>query len=930
MRISICLALVITVIPSALVADVPSFDRWRASTPSGDYPSRDDYLRVLSRWPRYAESDWHEVRGDPTMAYYGPGDSGWGMMCHASAMFCYALLATDPGYQRWENGPARENLIWRVNQGIEFMTRCHASGDIDCTDGQRWSSARTKWHSATWAENMGAAADLAWAHLTPGNRERVRRVLTWEAGRLGEEVIPSGDFADTKAESNAWNASVVARAAVMFPDDERAPEWRENAIAWAMNTLSVPQDAQDHTRIDGRRVSDWVSTVNVHETYASENHGYYHVCYMWWPMWCLASAHYSYASHGEDTPGGMYHHWRDLFGVLKRDYLADGRFGYVGGKDWPRYIYGLTAAVPAYVVLADELGEPAARNMEREAFRRYEWEQLHNGDGSFVGKRLAGLKAAGTSGYQAYCRYEADEAVMLGLAYALHKLKPASEPLGPAAFRDALRGGFECPEAEIVFRHGDDRFVGWATKTRTGRPQAVIGVPGDSTLPEWQQNLCGSFAIEGMKASPTITSRAQGLIDGGLFGMATLEWGLSAPPPRTATRWLEVVDDNVATKTIAQPKHPIFTTPHRIDSLAGLVDADSISAASPDWTVLATNDRGGPSIVESVVGKGRIVVCMNTCDSDFVAGRATGHLFENLITYANGPLGHLPQQTVTRGALDALGVDYSPIGKLDSTDLSQYGSILVDRGSSPDMRSNGWRLVDYAEQGGTVIRFCIQDTEWSEDQLSGERRVGAITHRVGVVALPDGRTTLLRESARANTDVTVAATNGLQWNIGNDIFNGNARTLRSDGGPMVIPGVGGEAQALPITGNWLNVDGQIGLAVDGEPIRLIDRPNRTAPYQSYCYETVALGSVGRRDVAAGESVLDHVTAFVTRASTSATRRLAMQVERVPMPGTDIAVAEVTSPLKRRYIVGWNFGEGGREVAPLGRIEPRSAVVLRSD
>ncbi len=927
LKVLCCGCTLVMAVP-ADAGDVPPFAAFRATGVPADYPSPADYLRVLSRWPRYAETDWREVEGDASMAYYGPGDSGWGMMCHASAMFCYALLAADPEYVPWESGPDRETLLRRVNQGLKFMARCHISGDMTCTDDKHWSDAQTKWHSATWAENMGAAADLVWDKLTPENQEAVRRVLTFEAERLSEETIPSGAFSDTKAESNAWNASVIARAVVMFSDDPRAPKWREKAIEWAMNTLSAPQDAEDETIIDGRAVKDWVSTVNVHASFASENHGYYHVCYMWWPMWCLASAHYSFASHGQPTPQSMFHHWRDLFSVLKRCYLADGRFAYVGGKDWPRYVYGLTAAMPAYAVLADELGESAARAMEREAFRRYEWEQLYNGDGSFLGQRLADLKSSGPNGFRSYCRYEADEAIMLGLAYRLHKLKAAPPAPRGDRLQEMLRGGFECPDAQIVFRRDDERFVGWSWKTRTRRPQGIIAVPGDPALCEWDYNLCGSFEIDGVRGEPMVSTRNQGLMEGGLWAAGTLQWGRESPPREQVPRWLEVVDDNVRVKAITRPDHPIFNQPHGITDVTSLIDLDSIKTASPDWAVLAQNERGGPSIIEAEVGRGRILVCMNGADSDYNDGKPGGKLFENIMAYvkshSEGPIGYLAQQNSTRAALEQYGIEFEPITQLTATDLSQFGAIVMDRGSNPDVRAEAWRLVRFAEQGGLLVRFCLQDTEWDEDQLSGLQPKGAVTHHVGCIALPDGRTTAVCELAVANRRLSIRALSGLNWNVGNDVFNGNQRTLFTDAGRTLVEGLGGEAMERELPGNWLNIDDRMGLAVAGSAqLLLLDRTTRTAPHRSYCYETVALREPGTQEAAElreygpDSVVLDHVTAFYSGIGHERTRRLAGALRRLVTSPARTSAALVRSPSGPEFVVMWNLNEEPCSVSLVG-------------
>jgi hypothetical protein len=550
--------------------------------------------------------------------------------------------------------------------------------------------------------------------------------------------------------------------------------------------------------------------------------------------------------------------------------------------------------------------------MEREAFRRYEWEQLHNGDGSFLSKRLAGLKASGAGGYRSYCRFEADEAIMLGLAYRLHRLKPPRRPLPEARFQQQLRGSFRCPDAGILFRSDPDRFAGWSWKTRVGRPQATVAVPGDSTLPEWDGSLCSAFEIEGVQSGPLVARRADGLTDGGFWATGVLEWGPEAPAPRTAPRWLQVVDDNVPVKSILKPEHPIFRTPNRLEDLEGLVDADSITAAAPEWTVLAENLRGGPSVLETRPGQGCIVVCMNTTDSDHAEGKPGGRLFQNLVAYVRsaGPrrVGYLSHQGSARRALETLGIDFVPIPSLASEDLARYGAIVADRGSSADLQANAWRLVEWVQGGGRLLRFCLQDTEWQEDQLSGRRRRGALTHAIGVVALPDGRTTVVGERVVANRRLVLKSARGLNWHVGNDLYNGNRRTLHTDAGAETVPGVGGGAGERLLAGRWVNVDSLVGVAtLSDAQLVLADRATRTAPFQSYGFETLGLAiPAGPRQ--AGDTVLDHITSLYTQADQGLTRRLARGMARFPAEPPDVLAAAVPSPAGGRYLVAWNFGE----------------------
>ncbi|HUS80058.1 MAG TPA: hypothetical protein VM283_02245, partial [Armatimonadota bacterium] len=88
--------------------------------------------------------------------------------------------------------------------------------------------------------------------------------------------------------------------------------------------------------------------------------------------------------------------------------------------------------------------------------------------------------------------------------------------------------------------------------------------------------------------------------------------------------------------------HPIFTTPNRLQSLAGVISYDTITEAGEGWTVLATDDKGRPSIVEMAAGEGRVLVVQPSPDR-YVVGAETpagglttdacAAFIENLVAY---------------------------------------------------------------------------------------------------------------------------------------------------------------------------------------------------------------------------------------------------------------------------------------------------------
>jgi len=88
--------------------------------------------------------------------------------------------------------------------------------------------------------------------------------------------------------------------------------------------------------------------------------------------------------------------------------------------------------------------------------------------------------------------------------------------------------------------------------------------------------------------------------------------------------------------------HPIFSKPHRIDSLAGAISYDTIIEADPAWKVLATDAKGQPSVIETTLGEGSLLVIQPSVDR-YVTGEVQpegtlkvetcGQFIENVVEY---------------------------------------------------------------------------------------------------------------------------------------------------------------------------------------------------------------------------------------------------------------------------------------------------------
>ena len=137
-----------------------------------------------------------------------------------------------------------------------------------------------------------------------------------------------------------------------------------NAVDYAPRRMLADPTADDGNallgfvqglRLEGKPISEWVKTANVHDDFTIENHGAYHFCYMSCPLHNLAWSYYALRTARRSVPPQLWHHYREVWNALARTFLPDGRFAYLSGKDWPRYAYGLSFILPVTVVAGEKM-----------------------------------------------------------------------------------------------------------------------------------------------------------------------------------------------------------------------------------------------------------------------------------------------------------------------------------------------------------------------------------------------------------------------------------------------------------------------------------------------------------------------------------------------------------------------------------------------
>ncbi len=170
---------------------------------------------------------------------------------------------------------ARQRVI-KLIKGVASTHR--ANGDAE----KGWGDV---WQSALWATQVGHAGWLMWDHLDAETRRMVSRLVVFEADRFirpGYQVpYWNGKGGDTKAEENAWNATIHQLAVAMMPEHPHAPRWKRIGSELMVSAFALERDVTSNTTVlDGRPVKEWIKGYNVRDDGAVINHNLIHCDYM--------------------------------------------------------------------------------------------------------------------------------------------------------------------------------------------------------------------------------------------------------------------------------------------------------------------------------------------------------------------------------------------------------------------------------------------------------------------------------------------------------------------------------------------------------------------------------------------------------------------------------------------------------------------------
>lgn len=256
------------------------WNRFTAPPPADADAAR--LVSILRNTNRYANITWWSAMGyaQQTGAYLDLGGvAERHVRAPANEAFALAVSLRTGVYDPATAGVSAAEARARAVKLVRSLAFRHLMNSDDGWGGQ--------WQSAMWAAHAGFAGWLLWADLTGADRERVARMVEYEADRFTGYPVPyyrdrSGTIispGDTKAEENAWNAMGLQVATAMMPTHRRNAAWLGKSVELEISAFSRPADLTDSTVVNGRPVSQWLRGSNVNDDGFVINHGFVHPDY---------------------------------------------------------------------------------------------------------------------------------------------------------------------------------------------------------------------------------------------------------------------------------------------------------------------------------------------------------------------------------------------------------------------------------------------------------------------------------------------------------------------------------------------------------------------------------------------------------------------------------------------------------------------------
>ena len=225
----------------------------------------------------------------------------------------------------------------------------------------------------------------------------------------------------------------------------------------------------------------------------------------------------------------------------------------------------------------------------------------------------------------------------------------------------------------------------------------------------------------------------------------------------------------------------------------------------------------------------------------------------------------------------------------------------------------------FATCGRTTIRTSGHAAE-------GESDADVATVDIAFTALPDDRTTVVMQRARAIHRVFLREVKGLALNVPNDVHNGGFRRYCAPDRTFTTRMCPGVDERIAVRGNWLNVDDRLGVvqAYGLEQLGIFRPADRQIAIHGdktagllYVDEIVTVCRRGTRSYDAGGTLFDLGCALFP-AGSETTQEVASGIRAVETAREEVRALEVDGADCERYLVIANFGDvEARGAVPTG-------------
>jgi len=390
----------------------------------------------------------------PNCGYFFTGCHWYGTD-QSEAALLLAFAAKYGDYDETVAGIPREDIKKMAIKVLRYACFTHDTGPEECVrvDGRNRLQAKTKWggNFVPWPgprskffqssqvgssiQLFGLAAWILWDDLDEETRQMSYNVVTDYAERWWNYEPRDGVYYNTQAEENGWTAMGTFTAAVIFPDDPRAANWREGALRWLLDSGMTPLDMVSSEKTeDGKALRERIDHITIHPDFTTENHSMVHPGYLGAPITFRERFMLYTLLAGADVLPGIFHNWQILYNNAFKIWSgADSGAIPIQSQDWWYYSVPLTTHVSARLLFHD----PHAALLEQKAIDTFERSQASHINGTIYDDEPE--KCIVSSDFQNLADMEVGAALAPVFAYLWHMcLGEGIAPVNDAQFEKEI------------------------------------------------------------------------------------------------------------------------------------------------------------------------------------------------------------------------------------------------------------------------------------------------------------------------------------------------------------------------------------------------------------------------------------------------------------------------------------------------------------